>query len=62
VAAAQQIEHHEIAVYGTLRHWAELLEMNQDAKVLRSIEAEEVNADQLLSDLSERVNLEAAAA
>jgi ferritin-like metal-binding protein YciE len=61
VGAAQQIEHHEIAVYGTLRHWAELLEMNQDAKVLRSIEAEEVNADQLLSDLSERVNLEAAA-
>ncbi len=61
VGAAHQIEHHEIALYGTLRHWAELLEMNQDAKVLRSIEAEEVSAEQLLSDLSERVNLEAAA-
>jgi ferritin-like metal-binding protein YciE len=61
VAAAHQIEHHEIAVYGTVRHWAELLDMNQDAKVLRFIEVEEVNADLLLLDLSERVNLEAAA-
>ena len=25
IASAQQVEHHEIAVYGTLRAWAELL-------------------------------------
>jgi ferritin-like metal-binding protein YciE len=62
VGASQRLEHHEIAVYETLRQWADLLEMYQDAKALRSIEGEEVNAQQLLSDLSGRVNQEAAAA
>lgn len=61
VCAAQQVEHHEIAVYGTLRRWAELLGRQEDAVILESIEAEEVNADELLTELSERVNLEAAA-
>jgi ferritin-like metal-binding protein YciE len=61
IGAAQQVEHHEIAVYGTLRNWAELLGLSQDAAVLESIEAEEANADQLLTEISERVNLEAAA-
>lgn len=61
VAAAQEVEHHEIAAYGTLRRWAELLDMPQDAMVLESIEAEEVNADEILTRLSERINLEAAA-
>jgi ferritin-like metal-binding protein YciE len=61
IGAAQQVEHHEIAVYGTLRRWATLLGLDQDAEVLESIEAEEVNADELLTDISERVNLVAAA-
>jgi ferritin-like metal-binding protein YciE len=61
IGAAQQVEHHEIAVYGTLRNWAELLGLEQDAVVLEAIEAEEVNADELLTEISERVNLEAAA-
>lgn len=61
IGAAQQVEHHEIAVYGTLRRWAELLGLDEDAIVLESIEAEEINADELLSDISERVNLVAAA-
>jgi len=61
VGAAQQVEHYEIAVYGTLRSWATLLELNDDAAILRSIEAEEVNADRLLTQISERVNYEAAA-
>lgn len=60
VGAAQQVEHHEIAVYGTLRRWAELLGLTNDANVLESIEAEEINADGLLSSISERVNLIAA--
>ena len=25
IASAQQVEHHEMAIYGTLRNWAELL-------------------------------------
>ena len=61
VGAAQQVEHHEIAVYGTLRSWAMLLGLNEDAAVLKSIEAEEVKADQMLTQISERVNYEAAA-
>ena len=61
IGAAQQVEHHEIAVYGTLRHWAKLLGLDQDASVLESIEAEEINADEILTDISERVNLVAAA-
>jgi len=60
IGVAQQIEHHEIAVYGTLHRWAELLGFRQDAGILESIEAEEVNADEILSELSERINLQAA--
>lgn len=60
IGAAQQVEHHEIAVYGTLRRWAEILGNDQDAALLESIEAEEENADAVLSDIAERVNLEAA--
>jgi len=55
------VEHHEIAVYGTLRRWAELLGLDRDASILESIEAEEINADEILTDISERVNLIAAA-
>jgi ferritin-like metal-binding protein YciE len=61
IGAAQQVEHHEIAVYGTLRSWARLLGLNDDAAVLKSIEAEEMKADQLLTQIAERVNYEAAA-
>lgn len=61
LGAAQQVEHHEIAVYGTLRRWAELLGLDRDASILESIEAEEINADEILTDISERVNLVAAA-
>jgi ferritin-like metal-binding protein YciE len=34
IGAAQQVEHHEIAVYGTLRRWAEILGLDQDAALL----------------------------
>jgi ferritin-like metal-binding protein YciE len=59
IGAAQQVEHHEIAVYGTLRRWAEILGLDVDAAVLESIEAEEENADAVLSEIADRVNLEA---
>jgi ferritin-like metal-binding protein YciE len=60
VGAAQQVEHHEIAVYGTLRRWAEILNL-QDANVIRAIENEEIKADEMLTSISKRVNLQAAA-
>ncbi|HTZ60579.1 MAG TPA: DUF892 family protein [Acidobacteriaceae bacterium] len=61
IGAAQQVEHHEIAVYGTLRRWAEILGLPDDAAVLESIEEEEGNADQVLSNIAQRVNYQAAA-
>lgn len=61
IGAAQQVEHHEIAVYGTLRRWAYLLGLTDDSRVLLSIEKEEANADKLLTQISERVNVQAAA-
>jgi ferritin-like metal-binding protein YciE len=60
IGAGQQVEHHEIAVYGTLRRWAEILNL-QDATVIRSIENEEVKAGEMLTSISKRVNLQAAA-
>jgi ferritin-like metal-binding protein YciE len=61
IAAAQQVEHHEIAVYGTLRRWAEILGLTDDSMVLEAIEEEEGNADELLSGIAKRVNFQAAA-
>ncbi|HWZ50995.1 MAG TPA: ferritin-like domain-containing protein [Granulicella sp.] len=61
IGCGQQVEHHEIAVYGTLRRWAEILGLNQDATAIRSIENEEIKADELLTNISKRVNLQAAA-
>ena len=61
IGAAQQVEHHEIAVYGTLRRWAELLGLTEDVSVIKTIEKEEGNADRLLTQISERVNVQAAA-
>ena len=61
IAIAQQAEHHEIAVYGTLKNWARLLGRTQDYAVLESIENEEKHMDKLLSTVAEHVNSEAAA-
>ena len=60
IGAAQQVEHYEIAVYGTLRRWAELLGLSEDAALLESIEEEEENTDAVLTEVAERVNLQAA--
>jgi ferritin-like metal-binding protein YciE len=61
IAAAQQVEHHEIAVYGTLRAWANLLGLSNDVKTIESILNEEKAADKLLSTISDGVNMQAAA-
>ena len=56
IASAQQVEHHEMAVYGTLRSWAELLGQDGAANTLESILEEEKKADELLSTISDSVN------
>ena len=59
IAACQQVEHHEIAVYGTLKTWASILGENEHAQMLESILSEEKHADALLSGVADRVNLDA---
>ena len=61
IASGQQVEHHEIAVYGTLRTWAGILGQEEDAAVLESILEEEEEADELLTEIAGHVNLQAAA-
>jgi ferritin-like metal-binding protein YciE len=60
IGSAQQVEHHEIAVYGTLRNWAEILGLSDDADVLEAIETEEIRADETLTEIANAVNFQAA--
>jgi len=59
IGAGQQVEHHEMAVYGTLRNWAEILGESTDAAVLEQILDEEKEADELLTSISDRINPDA---
>jgi ferritin-like metal-binding protein YciE len=60
-AAAQTVEHYEIARYGTLIAWAKQLGRNDCASVLQKNLDEEKAADKKLTELAEaRLNLKAA--
>jgi ferritin-like metal-binding protein YciE len=60
-AAAQAVEHYEIARYGTLCAWAKQLGRNDAASVLQKTLDEEKAADKKLTDIAEaRLNLKAA--
>lgn len=60
IAAAQRVEHYEMAGYGCARTYARLLGLNDDAKLLQQTLDEEGETDHLLTDLAERViNVEA---
>ena len=60
IAAAQRVEHYEIAAYGTLRTYARLLGEDEAAKILQSILDEEGATDKKLTKLAEKINVEAA--
>jgi ferritin-like metal-binding protein YciE len=62
IGAAQKVEHYEIAAYGTMATYADLLEMPQAAKLLRQTLAEEKEADEKLTELASTINVEAQAA
>jgi ferritin-like metal-binding protein YciE len=53
LAAAQAAEHYEIARYGTLRAWAELLGHEEAVKLLSKTLAEEKHADELLTSIAD---------
>ncbi|MBB02611.1 MAG: ferritin-like domain-containing protein [Rubinisphaera brasiliensis] len=59
IACAQKVEHYEIATYGTLCRWAELLGYSQAEKLLKQNIQEEEAADSKLSTVAETVNKKA---
>jgi ferritin-like metal-binding protein YciE len=62
IAAAQRVEHYEIAGYGTVKVFAKLLGQNSWANLLGKTLEEEKQADQKLTQIANRINLEAKAA
>jgi ferritin-like metal-binding protein YciE len=61
IAAAQKVEHYEIASYGTIRTWAILLGKNDLAALLEETLEEEKEADQKLTEIAESFVNQAAA-
>jgi ferritin-like metal-binding protein YciE len=60
IAAAQKVEHYEIASYGTARAWAQRLGYDQAARLLQQTLEEESVANEKLTQIAEsHVNMEA---
>ena len=62
ISAAQRVEHYEMAGYGTVRTYAQLLGQQEHARLLQQTLDEEEQADQTLSKIAASVNVEANAA
>ncbi|MBS1625259.1 MAG: ferritin-like domain-containing protein [Bacteroidetes bacterium] len=52
ISAGQKIEHYEIATYGTLRAFAEILELDEVAELLEETLEEEKAADEKLTEVT----------
>jgi ferritin-like metal-binding protein YciE len=60
IAAAQKVEHYEIASYGTVRAWAEMLGEDEAVNLLQQTLDEEVETDEKLTEIAESaINVEA---
>jgi len=59
ISAAQRVEHYEIAAYGCVRSYANLLGDTKAASLLEETLEEEKETDQKLTELSETINVEA---
>jgi ferritin-like metal-binding protein YciE len=57
IAAAQRVEHYEIAGYGTVRTFANLLGESEAANLLEKTLEEEKEADELLGGIAEEINV-----
>jgi ferritin-like metal-binding protein YciE len=60
ISAAQRVEHYEIAAYGTVRTYAEILGETKAVSLLDDTLEEEKKTDQKLTELAENINVEAA--
>jgi ferritin-like metal-binding protein YciE len=59
ISAAQRVEHYEIAAYGAVHAYAELMGEGEAAALLQQTLNEEKETDQKLTELSEEINSEA---
>jgi len=62
IAAAQRVEHYEIAAYGSVRTYAELLGEREAVRLLSETLEEEKAADTKLTQVAKKINVEAKAA
>ena len=61
IASAQKVEHYEIATYGTLATFAEVLEMEDAKEILGQTLEEEKEADEKLTQIAGQINVSAEA-
>jgi ferritin-like metal-binding protein YciE len=59
IAAAQKVEHYEIATYGTACAWAESLGLDEVARLLQETLEEEKETDEKLNRIAAEINQEA---
>jgi ferritin-like metal-binding protein YciE len=59
ISAAQRVEHYEMAGYGTVRSYAEILGQSEISEILEETLEEERAADQKLTEISHKLNSEA---
>lgn len=59
IAAGQKVEHYEIATYGTLSTFAQILGLNEAVSILNEILEQEKNADLTLTGVAQAINLQA---
>ena len=60
ISAGQKVEHYEMASYGTLRQFAEILGLTEAVSLLEATLIEEKAADEKLSEIAQSINIEAA--
>ena len=62
IAACQKVEHYEIATYGTLCEWAEVLDLGEVKRLLGENLQEEEATDKKLTEVARSINRSAAMA
>jgi ferritin-like metal-binding protein YciE len=60
ISAAQRVEHYEIAAYGCVRNYANILGEDEAVSLLEQTLEEEKQTDKKLTQLAETINVEAA--
>jgi len=59
ISAAQRVEHYEMAGYGTVRTYAEILRRDDLARILQETLQEEKSTDSKLTNLAQQINVQA---